>query len=162
MLPIDQTSFWKERIEKSKDYGDIHHSVYVSRNSLWDSIEKVHFEILKRECSGLVGKILDAGCGFGRACTPFSPVGYIGVDFSEDFLNIARQKYPRHEFVRAELQALPFPDHSFNIAFCISIRQMILGNLGPEAWQPMENELKRVADKVILLEYENPEEYSIL
>jgi hypothetical protein len=39
---------------------------------------------------------------------------------------------------------------------------MIEDNLGNQDWSKMQNELKRVAKKVLILEYEEPEKFEIL
>lgn len=160
-LPINTTEFWKERIEKSKDYGDIHHSVYISTDRLWKKIAEEHLKILTREVDP-TWDVLDAGCGYGRSAAWFSPQRYTGVDFSPDFIKQAQERFKDHKFIQADLARLPFADSQFDIAFCISIKAMVIGNLGEEAWQKMEAELLRVADKVILLEYECSDLYTIL
>jgi ubiquinone/menaquinone biosynthesis C-methylase UbiE len=160
-LPINTTEFWKDRLTKSKDYGDIHHSVYISSNKLWAHIEEVHFEILKRE-AGESTKILDAGCGYGRCASIFNPKCYVGVDFSPDFIDVAKREHKDHVFIREDLKKLPFKDKEFDMAFCISIEQMIVGNLGVDEWKSIEKELCRVAKKVLILEYENPEIFRTL
>lgn len=154
-LPVNTTPFWKERIERAKHEGREHYSVYIARQALWDNICEQHEKILKRETAGM--RTLDAGCGYGRASEWVE--SYTGIDFSPDFIAIAQQKYPDKFFVQGNLANLPFPDDAFDVAFCISIKNMIIGNLGIEHWQPMENELMRVAKKVLILEYENPELY---
>lgn len=64
-------------------------------------------------------QVLDIGCGNGR----FFPllqerqVTYTGVDNSKGLLTLARKKYPQVRFVEGDATALPFPDHSFDIAF---------------------------------------------
>lgn len=157
MLPVSNEEFWKKRIEDSKKYGDIHHSVYISSGSLWKNIEEAHKDILNTYKDD---KVLDAGCGYGRASQWFS--NYTGVDLSPDLLAKAREFYPYKNFIQARLENLPFEDNEFDMAFCISIRAMIIGNLGEEAWLPMEKELCRVAKRVLILEYENPKEFTLL
>lgn len=159
-LPVDTPEFWKERIERAKRDGREHYSVFLARKELWDAINKAHRKILERECAGY--RVLDAGCGYGRAAEWFDPKLYHGVDFSPDFLAIAREQHPQHRFTMGTLDTLAFPDKHFDVAFCISMKQMIIGNMGPEAWAKMEAELLRVADRVLILEYEeDPEEYYI-
>lgn len=157
MLPVSNEEFWKKRIEDSKKYGDIHHSVYISSPTLWKNIEIAHREILDKYKDD---KVLDAGCGYGRASQWFND--YTGVDLSPDLLAIAKKEYPDKKFIQSKLDKLPFEDDEFDMAFCISIRAMIIGNLGEEAWIPMEKELNRVAKKVLILEYENPREFTLL
>lgn len=160
-LPVDTEEFWKARIEKSKEYGDIHHSVYISRTSLWRDIEEAHREVLAKEIPP-GSKVLDAGCGYGRCAEWFHYGDYTGVDFSPDFIHLASLDYPSSAFVQADLKNLLFEDLSFDVAFCISMKQMIIGNLGEASWEEIQQELKRVAKKVLILEYEEPEKYEIL
>ena len=63
-------------------------------------------------------KILDACCGTGdisgiiKKTCPMSDV--IGVDFSEEMLNIARKKYKNIEFREANMLELPFKSNNFD------------------------------------------------
>jgi len=156
-LPVSTPEFWKKRIEDSNKYGDIHHSVYISRMELWKEIESAHMEVLKTYKDA---RVLDAGCGYGRCAPWFS--NYTGVDNSPDLLAIARKEHPDKTFIGADLALLPFKDKEFDMAFCISIKGMIIGNLGGEVWEPMEKELLRVAKEVLILEYEKPGEFNVL
>lgn len=155
--PVDKESFWKQRIEDSKKYGDIHHAVYISSMPLWKNIEAAHKEILAPYANK---RVLDAGCGYGRCASWFTD--YVGVDLSPDLLEIAWKNNPDKTFIEARLEKLPLEDKAFDMAFCISIKAMIIGNLGEKSWEPIEKELLRVADEVLLLEYENPSEFEIL
>lgn len=157
MKPVTTEEFWKQRIIDSKNYGDIHHSVYISPNSLWKQIEEIHKKILLPYVDK---KVLDAGCGYGRASQWFT--NYTGVDLSPDLLEKARGFYPNKNFIQGRLEKLPFKDKEFDMAFCISIKAMIIGNLGEAVWQPMEEELKRVAKEVIILEYEEAGNFTVL
>lgn len=156
-LPVNTTEFWKSRISDSQKFGDIHHSVYISRQSLWNEIEEEHKKILAPYKEK---RVLDAGCGYGR-CAPWFD-NYVGVDLSPDLLEIAVKNHPDKTFVIEHLEKLPFSDHWFDMAFCISIKGMIVGNLGEEAWEKIEKELLRVAKEVLILEYEEPATFTIL
>lgn len=159
-LPVDKPEFWKERIARAQKDGQYHYSVYLVDPQKWEKIVAAHKKILERETPGY--RVLDAGCGFGRASEWFDDDKYRGVDLSPDFIAEAKRRYPHKDFSNCNLTHLPFPAHSFDIAFCISIRAMVIGNLGEEAWQNIENELRRVADKILVLEYESPETYWII
>lgn len=147
MKPVDRPEFWKERIDGAVKE---HYSVYISSDNLWKDIEKCHKEIIEKEIPK-GSKVLDAGCGYGRLSEWFD--NYTGVDFSPDFIARAEMKYPDKKFVQADLKKLPFKDREFDFAICVSIKNMIIGNLGTVEWWKMEKELKRVAHKVLILEY---------
>lgn len=156
MKPIDKLDFWKDRITHAKKTKE-HFSVYITKDEHWNHINEVHREILLKECSG---KVLDAGCGYGRWSELFD--NYVGVDFSPDFIEEARKKYLDKSFKVADLKKLPFKAKEFDVAFCVSIKQMVRANLGDTEWEMMLKELKRVAKKVLILEYEDPNPYEII
>jgi ubiquinone/menaquinone biosynthesis C-methylase UbiE len=159
--PVDKQDFWKGRIESAKAAKQMHWSVYLV-NSFKD-IDKAHKEVLEKLGVFEPGlKILDAGCGYGRNSDWFLDEDYTGVDFSPDFIAEAKQLYPSKRFLEANLIALPFEDKEFDFAVVNSIKDMIIDNLGKEEWQKMEDELKRVAKKVVILEYTGPSDYEVI
>lgn len=147
--PVDTLEFWKERIDTAVKP---HYSVYVAGEGLWNAINKIHKEIFDKEISK-DARVLDAGCAYGRWANNFEH--YVGVDFSPDFIVEAKRLYPKKDFLVADLKSLPFRDKEFDWSFCVSIKNMIVANLGVEVWQQMEKELKRVSKRVLLLEYGN-------
>lgn len=159
-LPVDTPQFWKGRIDRAARDGKEHYSVYLAHQASWDHIAEIHKGILQRETPGF--KVLDAGCAWGRASEWLTAEQYTGVDLSPDFIAIAKKKYPNKTFSQTDLRHLPFRGRHFDIAFCISIRAMVIGNLGQDVWDEIETELRRVADKILILEYETPETYYII
>lgn len=153
MHPIEDLEFWKERIKTAKSE---QHSVYLVNDGRWKVIEEEHKRVAQEFCKG---KVLDAGCGYGRASEWFDD--YLGIDFSPDFIEKAKGKYPSKQFTVANLKELPFKDGEFDWALCASIRGMIIGNLGKEEWDKMDKELKRVCKHILYLEYPEPGEYEI-
>lgn len=158
LQPVDKIDFWRDRIADAHHRGREHFSVFIAHQTLWDKITASHSAIIKRETAGL--KTLDAGCGYGRVSQWVDD--YTGVDFSPDFIKLANAKYPGKRFMVGDLTALPFKDGEFDVAVCVSIRGMVVGNLGQRAWDIMEKEVKRVAKKVLVLEYEEEQKYWIL
>lgn len=159
MLPVNKEEFWKERLSVAKKQNKLHYSVYLARQELWDNILKEHLEIFNKEIKK-DDKVLDAGCGYGRMAKYFDD--YVGVDLSPDLLVEAEMANPTKKFLLGDLAKLPFEDKHFDIAFCVSIKQMVVGNLGSEVWESIEKELKRVSKKLLILEYENPSNYEVI
>lgn len=156
MKPIDKLEFWKDRIDRASGERE-HHSVYVTTPADWAAIGVAHRAILEKLVSG---KVLDAGCGYGRVSEWVDD--YTGVDFSPDFVALARAKYPGKRFEVANLKALPFADGEFDWAVAVSIKDMVVGQMGEGEWGLMQAELSRVAKKVLLLEYTRPEAYIVI
>lgn len=154
--PIDKIEFWKDRIDTAVKP---HYSVYVMHEQGWNRINMIHDELIDNHIPK-DAKVLDAGCAYGRWSEKFE--NYVGVDFSPDFIEKAKSKYPLKEFHVGNLKKLLFKAKEFDWAICVSIKRMVLDNLGEEEWNKMQKELKRVAKKILILEYEDPTEYEII
>lgn len=154
--PIDNLDFWKQRIRRAKREHR-NYAVYLASKTLWEEIEAQNASTLRNTVSG---RVLDVGCGYGR----ISPLirDYTGVDFSPDFIEWAKELYPDKMFMVADIRNLPFKDNEFDWAVCASIKQMVIKNLGIGEWQKMEKEIRRVAKKILILEYVDPERYEII
>ncbi|MBI4427213.1 MAG: class I SAM-dependent methyltransferase [Candidatus Magasanikbacteria bacterium] len=90
-------------------------------------------------------KILDLGCGWGRLYQVFvgRSINYVGADQSIEPLKIARKKFPKIKFVRAEMTNLPFENEEFNKIFCINTFHHLLSkDLMLETLQEMKRVLK--------------------
>jgi len=67
-------------------------------------------------------RILDAGCGPGGNGAWLARHGHVvGVDVSPDALAFVRARRPETRPVRATLEALPFPDHRFDVVVAITV-----------------------------------------
>jgi len=156
--PVNKLQFWKDRIDTAVKP---HYSVYVVHEHGWKLIYQHHVSIIDKVIDK-TEKVLDAGCGYGRMAVCFTKEKYTGVDFSPDFIELAKQNNSDYKFLVADMKDLPFKDNEFDWSFCISIKKMICDNLGEEEWNNMLKELKRVSKKVLILEYEDPTTYEIL
>lgn len=156
---VNKEEYWKYRLEEAEKMNSLYYSVYLTRRDDWKNIEKAHREIIEKEIP-LDARVLDAGCGFGRGYEMLKPRKYLGVDFSPDFIEKAKSLY-EGDFMVGDLTSLPFKKE-FDWAVCISIKQMIIGKSSQEHWDRMEKELKRVAKKILILEYTDPEKYEVL
>lgn len=155
---VSEIDFWKERIRDAKREQD---SVYICNDRLWKEILEGHSKIIKRIIKDSA-KVLDAGCGYGRMSELFNPKNYTGVDFSPDFIEIAKKKYPNNKFEVQDLTKLPYKDQEFDWSFCVSIKNMIETYDSPLKWLEMEQELKRVSKSILILEYTDKDGYTIL
>lgn len=145
--PVDQIEFWKKRIDTAVSE---HYSVYVAHETLWRKINQIHEMIMDKHIP-FGASVLDAGCAYGRWAAKFN--NYLGIDFSPDFIENAKAKYPNKEFMVANLKKLPFKDKSFEWGLVVSIKNMIVTNCGQDEWDIMEKELKRTCKNVLILEY---------
>lgn len=148
--------YWRERI-KGAPPDRLHLSVCRCSLEAFQAAEKEHEQVL----ANLIKPqdyILDAGCAWGRLLDllPESWDGdYTGVDLSSDFIDLARFKYPGRNFIVDDLRSLPKDwTNKFDCAVLVSVRQMILGDGWREEWDKIEREMKRVARRVLCLEYD--------
>jgi len=66
------------------------------------------------------GRALDAACGTGRYTRYLSELGHTvsAVDLSPEMIERARANAPSAEFKSGSLEALPFPDRTFDLLTC--------------------------------------------
>ena len=101
-----------------KNYQKIALDFATSRKFLWPE-----FDIFK-EYVKEGNKILDLGCGSGRLVELFSDyhvIDYIGIDNCQGLLDYARSKYPKENFINADVLNLPFPAKTFDAIFGIAV-----------------------------------------
>lgn len=171
--PILEPSYWQRRLEQAQAAGQLHLSIFRCPLERWLRIEARHREVLAR-LIGPADSVLDAGCGYGRLLD-LLPEGfgdnlhnsYLGVDLSPDLIEVAlrtRGISRRRHFQVADLRQLP-PESDrwrFDWAILISVRPMVRRNCGEEVWQQMESELKRVAKRLLFLEYDDMDEGEVI
>jgi ubiquinone/menaquinone biosynthesis C-methylase UbiE len=158
--PIFEPSFWSERLRTAKEP---HHSVFVCPKARWDAIAANHRAILARHIKP-DDKVFEAACGWGRLLDlmpdHWKETGaYIGVDLSPDFVAMAKGKYPGRSFFVADLRALPEVwSGMFDWCVMVSLRGMVIREAGAAEWDRIERELRRVAKRILVLEYDENEE----
>lgn len=169
--PILSLDYWQRRLEQARAAGQLHTAVFRCPLERWQRIEAKHREILAR----LIGSgdaVLDCGCGYGRlldlmpAHWDASEEGggnYLGVDLSPDLIALAKRLHPGRVFFVGDLRKLPVEVtyQSYDVAILISIRPMVRRNCGDDVWHEMETELRRVAKKLLYLEYDPDAEESV-
>lgn len=60
--------------------------------------------------------VLDLGCGFGRMSKYFDPTLYLGVDFSNEMIKLAKEKYPNYTFEVADIREY-IPKRQYDVIF---------------------------------------------
>lgn len=91
--------------------------------------------------------ILDVGCGPGIMCKKLSDKSYdvIGVDYSENVVELANEKYPGIKFMVADGYNLPFEDNQFDVVISIGALQCIINH------EKFISELIRVSSKAVII-----------
>jgi SAM-dependent methyltransferase len=165
LFPIFDPAFWRERYEKNPD--EIHRTVYHCSEGHFQAIAQAHKNILSR----LVQKgdtILDVGCGYGRLLDllPEKPSMYVGFDLSPELIEEAKKRYPlfANSFLCYDIREVGENSiTSFTWAVLISIKQMVIGNAGQEAWENLQTHILKFCDQILILEYTTDEnEYEII
>jgi ubiquinone/menaquinone biosynthesis C-methylase UbiE len=98
-------------VEKVYDQiAEAYTSRYRNSPFLLENIEKFSSKL------PLVGKVLDLGCGSGRASELFHQKGFevTGIDFSDKMLGFARSKVSGVKFLKMDMRELKFPSESFD------------------------------------------------
>jgi SAM-dependent methyltransferase len=156
--------FWRARIDTAEARGEPHRAVFRTTLDKWGDIEAAHRHILAEHVTERTS-IIDVGCGYGRLLTllPEKWIGaYHGVDLSPDFVAAAREKHRRLFEVHDFRDRLPV--HSsvrYNLAVCCSVRGMVVREAGQDVWGVMEANIRKVAGKILYLEYTQPQDYTL-
>jgi ubiquinone/menaquinone biosynthesis C-methylase UbiE len=115
----------KELIEKTKkDFNLIAEEFNASRRKVWPEMTELKIFIEPNS------KALDLGCGNGRLFEIFSAQGgsasgrknieYFGIDFSEELIKMAKNKYGNN-FQVADILNLPFSDNYFDTIWSVAV-----------------------------------------
>jgi len=163
--PILDEEYWKGRYLR---YGkkQLHHSIFRCPKEVWDKVEQRHKEMLE----SLIlphQRILDIGCGYGRLLDmlPENWRGmYVGIDLCHQFLELAREKHPGDNFFQCDFTKpirpqIPtddpevFPPY-FEVGVAISIKPMIIRNLGEGVWETVRANIDELCCSTIILEYD--------
>jgi ubiquinone/menaquinone biosynthesis C-methylase UbiE len=111
---MSDISMSKEEIEKTKRNYDKVADFFEERTQEMQINDIDRFiEMVK---TGKNPKILDIGCGPGRDASTFvkQDIDVVGVDISEEMLNIARNKVPEATFKKMDMRNLYFNSETFD------------------------------------------------
>ena len=108
--PRSTKVYWNERVKNAPKI-DWH---LVFDSTRFEEMDKNHRQILSLFKDK---KVLDFGCGYGRMSDMFE--NYTGIDFSEEMIKLAKEKYPDKRFEMTT-------DEKFDVVFAV----MCLSSLG--------------------------------
>ena len=154
---LDPT-YWAERLTSARS-GDLHHAIFRCPLNVWRAIEAQHRRILSKTI-GPCTDVFDVGCAWGRLLDMLPTSwrgGYFGLDISPDFVSMAGELHPGRKFAVGDLSDFACLD-KFDLAICVSIRPMVVRNLGIESWSVMEGRIRAVASRILYLEYDVADE----
>jgi len=105
-------------------------------------------------------KIIDIACGTGAQAFELAKISskITGIDLSESMINYAKSSCLKKEVSNAEFivcdaaNLLMFAENDFDVA----IMSLALHQFSPEIYSPILNEMKRVARKIIIVDYAVP------
>lgn len=126
-----------------EEFAEIYRTIFVRAKDRPSDTNEASINYILRNLNAKSGSLLDVGCGRGYwldlVADKCPNLELTGVDFFDD-LPLKRSKY-----VRGNVEALPFPDKSFDIVTC----QHTIEHLKdlPKAIE----EMKRVARKQIII-----------
>lgn len=163
MEPINDPTYWAGRLQKAVD---LHHAVFKCPLDRWQRIEAKHRKILAEILpTNKSTTLLDVGCGYGRLLDLLPKdrvVHYVGVDLCPEFIQLAKTTYNyTSSFFLADVSKDRLYLGNFDIAIFVSIRPMVKRNLGDEAWLKIEENVRKVADRLLFLEYDENDEGSL-
>ena len=119
----DQPDFWTSHWRQT----DIEKTLTASRSGYLGDYETVFARHLPRD-----GRVLEAGCGYGRYVLALQARGYsvTGVEFSEETVDISREIAPGIDVVTGDVLNLDFPDGAFDAYVSLGVLEHFVE--GPE------------------------------
>jgi len=141
---MDLEEAYKILEENKETYNKVADEFYQTRRKYSPEIEELKSYIKEGE------RVLDLGCGTGRLYEIFSVQGgsasgrknidYTGIDFSENLIRIAKEKYG-DKFIVGDILSLPFSNDYFESVWAIAVFHHIPSK---ELRMQVLSEIKRV------------------
>lgn len=103
--------YWEQRVKDHRQ--NEKRMIWYGQEYKFDTMDRIARTILSMfsDCTAL-----ELGCGYGRMCDVFKPSKYLGIDFSEEMIKLARKKYPEYTFLVADVNTLKL-DKKYDIVF---------------------------------------------
>jgi len=149
-----------ERRPYERYWKGVHADFLRSKQELEHPSRKRIFE----EVSKVGDSVLDVGCGSCVDYPRFKKAGirYTGIDITEKFIKWAKELYPGIDARVGTAYGLPFPDGSYDSAYC----KDLLEHLPPDGYKQALNEMWRVTRKLMMIAFylptnNRPTEYNL-
>jgi ubiquinone/menaquinone biosynthesis C-methylase UbiE len=115
---LEVKEYWRKRSSSQKELtvGFAGHQ----NKTLQDNEYKTKIDFIEHYIDKNLATI-DFGCGIGRWAYLFN--NYLGVDITENLLNIAREKYPDKNFLLTKTPTLPLINYKFSQFFTSTVLQ---------------------------------------
>ena len=144
--------FYQERLKDAK--GNAPDAII--ENLDWEEMDKKHWGLIEKHI-GFADNVIDIGCGAGRLAKYFRKDRYVGIDFIPEFIKTCKEENPHKKFEVVDINFdLPFDELEFDWAIVASIKgTMFNGDEGDplNVWPPFEKRIKKIAKKILVLEY---------
>lgn len=161
---ISNPSYWQRRLREAQRRERLWEAVFLCPEQRWLDIEAKHKQILAKHITAN-DAVLDCACGYGRLPAMLSDtIDYLGIDISQDFIDLARKRFPTRKFILADLSDLTGVRElgwRYDWAVLVSVRPMIIRHLGQATWNTMEKEIRSVASRILYLEYDQEDNGSV-
>lgn len=141
-------SYWEERTRRGRAANDDVGVLY----------DDPRFDIMTERANKVLSSlimphwtVLDACCGYGRFSPNVADSKYTGVDFSEEMIAWAKERYPKKNFQCQSIQDCKGP---FDCVFEVNSCRVITG--GDSDFDRLESILSEKASKcIIIIESDN-------
>jgi ubiquinone/menaquinone biosynthesis C-methylase UbiE len=107
---------YKILAENKNTYNEVAEEFNQTRKKYSPEIEELKSYVKEKE------RVLDLGCGTGRLYEIFKnkSIDYTGIDFSENLVRIAKDKYG-DMFIVGDILSLPFSDNYFDSVWAVAV-----------------------------------------
>lgn len=127
---------------------------YIAKNPIQHLLIERFLRTVIREARILRPKtILEAGCGEGFILDRLYKAGVgekrIGIDFSDDAIELAKKERPHLDVRKGDIYNIPFKDNSFDLVICCEVLEHL------EQPEKALAELERVTKNYVILSVPN-------
>ncbi|MGZ4872921.1 MAG: class I SAM-dependent methyltransferase [Candidatus Angelobacter sp.] len=121
-MPDENSQFAKDEVSAAFDRMSSYYADERGQSPWFQAQVKILLAMLDSE----PGLILDVGCAAGAEFEPLLARGFqiVGFDYSPEMLRLAQQRFGASHgihLLRADAEALPFPDASFDHVVCLGV-----------------------------------------